>query len=432
MRRDFDSSACAKAAADKGVFAFLDDYRDRLCRIAAVLLIISVLALSIFGIVMLYSTSVAVYGEKLLIKQAKWICLGIFGAAVCCFMDYRVLCRHRRKILLLAALPLAYLALIHILALTGLSAQSLNRFPLVHGVNGAYRWLFIGSYSIQPSEFAKLAIIVFMAGYYGLNPRWAPLFGRGLLRPLSVIGAVLLLILLGGSLSLTVISAAVVLVLLFVAGVRQRYFIILAAALGLMIWGVLALSPGRLRRVTESWLHPENYRQTTGYQLHHSQVALGSASWAGVGFNRSRMKEHYLPEAHTDFIMAIVGEELGYLGLLLVTLMYLLLVGSAFLLGMLAVDRQGMLLGIGIGFSVGIHALANLAVVSGALPTTGVTAPLVSYGGSSMVVTWLGIGLLGSIARVARRRELNQAMAPVRAPNFELVQPELLNPRAQT
>ncbi len=401
--------------AESGILSALRLYRDQMRRVATVLLVLSILGLSIFGVFMLYSTSSATHGEALLIKQAKWIGVGIIGAAILYFFDYRWICRHRGKVLLAAALPLAYLAGAHIAVMRGVPAAQVDKLPFLHGVNGAYRWLFFGSYSVQPGELAKLAIIIFVAGYYGSHPRWAPKLKRGVVYPLLLVGPVLLLVLLGGSLSITVITGAVLLTMLFVAGVRLRYFCILGLASVLMITGVLALSTSRLKRVTESWFNPEAYRKTTGYQLYHSQLALGSGGMWGLGPNRSRMKEAYLPEAHTDFIMAIVGEELGFASMVGVMLVYLLLVGSAFWISAMAADRQGMLLGVGIGVSVGIHALINLAVVSGALPTTGVTAPLISYGGSSMLLTWLGIGLLGSIARVAQDEEFSEPVAVVRA-----------------
>ncbi len=398
-----------------GILWFFSLYRDRMRQTATILLVLSILGLSIFGIVMLYSTSSATSGEELLMKQAKWIGVGIIGAAILYFCDYRLICRHRGKILLAAAAPLAYLAFAHIMVMRGVDPNQIEQLPFIHGVNGAYRWLFIGSYTIQPGELAKLALIIFVAGYYGAHPRWAPQLRRGLIMPLLIMAPVLFLVLMGGSLSITVITGAVLLTLLFVAGVRMRYFAILGTASVLLVVVVLSLSAARMQRVTESWFHPEQHRKTTGYQLFHSQLALGSGGMWGLGANRSRMKQAYLPEAHTDFIMAIVGEELGYVSMVIVMITYLLLVGSAFWISAVAADRQGMLLGVGIGVSVGIHALINVAVVSGALPTTGVTAPLISYGGSSMLLTWLGIGLLGSIARVARYDEYSQPITPVRA-----------------
>jgi cell division protein FtsW len=239
------------------VLTGLGAYRDRVRRTAMVVLILSVLALSVFGIVMLYSTSAAIYGEKLLIKQAQWIGVGILAATFVYFVDYRWLARYRVPLLILTALPLAYLAGVHVLSTQGVSPAILNRFPLVRNVNGAYRWLFIGSISVQPGELAKLAIVLFLATYYGANPRWATQFKRGLFRPLMAVGPVVGLILLGGSLSITVITGAVVLILLFVAGVRLRYFLILGLSAALLVLLVLIMSTSRLKRVTESWFNPE-------------------------------------------------------------------------------------------------------------------------------------------------------------------------------
>jgi cell division protein FtsW len=388
-----------------GVVGAFRRNRYRLRRAGGLALLFSVLALTLFGIVMLYSTSSATEGERLLLKQVRWILMGLVGGGVMYLLDYRWLCRRRGRLLLVVALPLAYLAAAHILWLAG-RRDVVEAMPLVHGVNGAFRWLFVGPVSIQASEFTKLALVVFMAGYYGSHPRWAPQFVRGVVKPFIIIGGVLMLLLLGGSLSLTMITGAMVLGVWFVAGGRLRYFVIMGLLSALLIGIVLNLSTERLVRVTNSWLHPEEHRRTTGYQLYHSQLALGSGGSTGLGFNRSRMKERYLPEVHTDFILAIVGEELGYVGMLAVMSCYLLLFGAGCVLSMTAVDRQGTLLGVGICLGLALQAVINIGVVSGALPTTGVTAPLISYGGSSVLVTWLGVGLLGSIARVAWNEEL--------------------------
>jgi cell division protein FtsW (lipid II flippase) len=152
------------------------------------------------------------------------------------------------------------------------------------------------------------------------------------------------------------------------------------------------------------WLDPETMQSADGYQLWHSYLALGSGGYGGLGFTESRMKQRYLPEAHTDFIMSIVGEELGCVTLFLVVLVYASLTILAFTIGAQATDREGSLICAGTAVSLGLHALVNLGVASGLLPTTGVTAPFVSYGGSNIVASWLGAGLLFSVSRTANRR----------------------------
>ncbi len=374
------------------------------------LLLFVVLAISIIGLVMLYSTTAAMYGEQKLKHQCVWITAGVISALVLSRLDYRRLGSISHVILLAVTIPLFYLALVHILSKIGMSKESLSLFPFVGdgATKGAYRWLKIGRRTIQPSEFAKVAIIIFIARYYGTNPRYLRSFKKGLLYPGVIIGAVLFAILLGGSLSATVITGSVVGSMLFIAGIRLRYLLILVAIGAALFTVTLRISPERWERFI-SFQDPEKYKDGAGYQLYSSQLALGSGYWYGVGFNRSRMKEFYLPEADTDFIMAIVGEELGFVSVLVVITLYLLFVAAAFLISAIAVDREGMLLAFGIGMSIGLHSFVNIGVVSGFLPTTGVTAPLISYGGSSMLVTWVCIGLLASIIRVLQVSVENDA-----------------------
>jgi cell division protein FtsW len=215
-----------------------------------------------------------------------------------------------------------------------------------------------------------------------------------------VAGAVILLVLLGGSLSVTIITGGVVFILAFVAGVRLRY-LVLVIATGLLLFGsVILISPTRMSRFT-SFLNAEQVQAGDGYQLWHSLLALGSGGWRGLGFTQSRMKKFYLPEAHTDFIVSIVGEELGYLWVALLILTYVLLTFSVFWVSGQAMDREGSLICAGVGASLGLHAFVNLSVVSGMLPTTGVTAPFVSYGGSSILASGIGIGLVLSVSRLS-------------------------------
>ena len=359
--------------------------------------------LSIFGLVMLYSTTAAIFGEQKLTYQLIWTTVGIAVALLIHRLDYRRVGAASHILLFLVTIPLVYLAVIHVLARFGIAESVLSGLPFVGDgpTKGTYRWLKIGNRTIQPSEFAKLVIILYLARYYGTNPRYVRSFKKGLLRPLAVVGFVICAILLGGSFSLTAITGCVVTILLFIAGIQLRYFLALFAIGLLLVIVVVEVSPVRASRFV-SYRNPEKYKQTSGYQLYCSQLALGSGYWFGKGFNQSRMKEHYLPESHTDFIMAIVGEELGFLAMLIVCTLYILLVGAAFFIGGLAVDREGMLLACGIAVTIGLHSFINIGVVSGFVPTTGITAPLVSYGGSSMLMTWASVGFLASIVRITQ------------------------------
>ena len=374
-------------------------------QVAMLLLALSVISLSVFGLVMLYSTTAESKGEYMIMKQGQWIIIGMFAALGVSRLNYQNLLQYRHQVLIVLAVPLAYLAFVHLLSIAGVSSAVLNKFPMVRSVNGAYRWLFIGPYSVQPGELTKLGLILYIASYFGQNPRNAPQLVKGFVKPCTVIAVVLMLILLGGSLSITFLSGCLVMAMLFVAGVRLRYFIIMIMMGAILVATVLTLSPNRLKRVTDSWLNPAAHKKTSGYQLYHSQIALGSGGPQGLGLSKGIMKRGYLPESHTDFIMAVVGEELGLRGIVLILAIYALLVACAFVIAAQAVDRQGLLIAFGIGFSIGLHALLNVAVVSGAMPTTGVTAPFVSYGGSNMMLTWLGIGLLYNVAIKNRKRD---------------------------
>ena len=366
-----------------------------------------VTVLSLLGVVMLYSTT-ARSGEGMLKKQLMWICVGLMGALVAYLIDYRKLCKHRRLIIFGAAAPLIYLATAHALHQIGVK----NVLPFVREINGAHRWLIFGPFSLQPSEFAKIAVIIFTAGFYGANPRFSKSVKKWFFPMLGIAG-VGLLILSGGSLSVTGITAMVVTGMLFIAGVRLRWFGVLAVVGGMLVAFVLAISPARLDRVTK-YLQPELFQQDETYQLWRSQLAIGTGGVTGAGFNNSRMKESYLPEAHTDFIMAIVAEELGFVTIASVLLLYVLLTAATFCIASTAPDPQGTLLGFGIGLMFWLGAFINLGVVCGVLPTTGISAPFVSYGGSGLLGSWIAIGILLNIARHSHAMDEEEQPPPAR------------------
>jgi cell division protein FtsW len=398
-------------------------------RHAPTVLFIGIAILTLVGIAMLYSTTSGTAGERLVKRQVIYILLGISMAVVVSRLDYRMIGRYSTVLLILISIPLLYLAALFLMyKLDLVPSEILKKAPLTKGgdTKGAFRWLSLGPVNAQPSEFAKIVLIVFLANYYMTNHRYAGHFKRGVLYPMLIVGPIAAAILLSGSLSITAITCAVVMGILFVAGVRLRYFLLFAAIGAALFGAVLKASPERMSRMT-TYKEPEKHRQSDTYQLYHSQLAISLGGISGAGFNKSRMKEYYLPESHTDFILAIVGEELGFVAVLSIMLLYMAVMGAAFLISADAVDREGMLLAFGVGLSIGLHAFANMGVVSGFLPTTGVTAPLISYGGSSMIVTWVGIGLLASVARIARLHPKEELSDTSRRPMDSLFDAQVLS-----
>jgi cell division protein FtsW len=268
---------------------------------------------------------------------------------------------------------------------------------------GASRWIDLGPVTLQPAEFLKLAVVVFAATV--LANKWHKLDDPvHLLIPLApVMGAISLLVILQRDLGTTVILCGTVFMILFVAGVRMRYLSI-TGAVGLI--GVAYLIFGetyRRTRFVDSFLNPWADPEGSGFQLIQGLIALGSGGWTGVGLGASRQKWDYLPNAHSDFIFAIIGEELGLLGALFVLVMFGLLLFAGVRIAMRAPDTFGRLLAAGVTAWIGLQAIVNLGAVTGVLPITGVPLPLVSFGGTALVVTLAGVGVLASVARAPRR-----------------------------
>ena len=264
---------------------------------------------------------------------------------------------------------------------------------------GASRWIDLGPVTIQPSEFAKLGLVAVAATI--LTNKWSKLDEpMQLLMPLAPI--VLVVGLLGiaqRDLGTTLILCGLVLVMLFAAGVRMRYLLI-ATATGLL--GATVLIVGETYRRTrffDAWLNPWADRQGNGYQLIQGLIAIGSGGWLGTGLGTSRAKWDFLPNAHSDFIYAVIGEELGLLGALAVLLAFGVLIYAGVRIAMHARGTFERLLAAGVIGWIGLQAIVNMGAVTGLLPITGVPLPLVSFGGTALVVTLVGIGVLASVAR---------------------------------
>ncbi len=274
-----------------------------------------------------------------------------------------------------------------------------------HGVEayGSSRWFQLGPVTVQPSEIAKLAAVVFAAMV--IERKWGKLDDLGhlalpLLPVVLVIGG---MVMLQPDLGTTLIITATVFAMLFVAGVRMRY-LSMAAFFGTVVGMGLIMSAEYRRVRFLSFLHPWEDASNTGYQLAQSLIALGSGGWFGVGLGASRQKWAYVPNAHNDFIFAILGEELGLIGEIVVLAAFAALIYAGVRIAASAKDVFGRMLAGGIVSWFGIQALINLGAVTGLLPITGVPLPFLSYGGSSLVVSLAAVGIL-----------VNIATAPVRA-----------------
>lgn len=265
-----------------------------------------------------------------------------------------------------------------------------------HQVNGSMRWIGFGPIGMQVSELAKLGMIIYLAGYLVRRQEEVQNQVSGFIKPMALLGVVGVLLLLEPDFGATVVITATSLGMLFLAGVRMRQFIILLL-LVLTALALLAVSaPYRMHRLT-SFLNPWANQFDSGYQLTQSLIAFGRGGWFGVGLGNSVQKLFYLPEAHTDFLFAVLAEELGLIGVLAVIGLYIVLVGRALWIGYQAQQLEeyfAAYLAYGLGLWLGMQAMINMGVNAGVLPTKGLTLPLLSYGGSSMLIVCVVLALL--------------------------------------
>ncbi len=345
--------------------------------IAALFLSITVLLMVLFGLAMLYSTSSNISGATLFRKQMIWASAGIFGALTVYMIGYKNIIRYS-------------IILIAICVLLLIIARCMKP------INGAHRWIQFHGVSIQPSEFAKIALILFLASFCSMKQRFLNSLS-GLIPICLAAGLICGLILIGKDLGTTILLASTVWLMLFIAGVRLAYLLLAPAILPFLVVYLKYMDPERWSRIT-SFMDPESVAKDSGYQLWNSLMALGSGFWSGLGFTQSKLKWNYLPEAHTDFILSIVGEELGFFAIMLVIFGYILIMFSSVYISIKSKDRQGMLLGFGLSSVLTMQAIINIGVISGSFPTKGIPAPFISYGGSNLIMCILCVGFLLSIA----------------------------------
>ncbi|MFW6050311.1 MAG: putative lipid II flippase FtsW [Myxococcota bacterium] len=351
-------------------------------------------ALVAFGVVMVFSAS-AVYanqqygdGHYFLLRQGFFAVLGLAAVVVGARVDYH----HYRK-LTYPALGVAVLLLLVVAAGFG------------HSAGGATRWIRVGPVNIQPSEIAKLALILWLA--YSLSKKQERIrsFSIGFLPHVLMAGLLMLLCLEQPDFGSAVMIGLLTFVMLFAAGAKTGYILLAGLAAAPLAWALVASSPYRMRRI-KAFLAPFEHRYDVGYQIAESLMSFGAGGPTGVGIGDSRQKLFFLPEAHTDFISAIIGEELGFVGIAVLIAAFSLLVLRGFRAAFRAADDYGTWLAVGITLFLGMQAFTNMAVAMGMLPTKGLVLPFISYGGSSLVVNCLAVGIL---LNVSRPREVAEA-----------------------
>jgi len=275
-------------------------------------------------------------------------------------------------------------------------------------VRGAARWVRLGPLTLQPSEFAKLAVVIFLAYSLANKQEKMKYFAIGFLPHMLIAGVYILLIMKEPDFGTSLTLAGIVLIMLLVGGTRLTYILVsVGLAAPLLVFMVLK-DPKKFSRIL-SFLDPWKYGQDVGYQLKQSLLAIGSGGLFGMGPGQSRAKLFYLPDAHTDFILSIFSEELGFVGIILVLTLFVLLVCRGLLVALRAPDAFGSYLALGLTLVIGLPACINMGVVSGILPTKGLSLPFLSYGGSSLLVNLLAVGILLNISSQIKRPAANAA-----------------------
>ncbi len=355
---------------------------------------ILVFILIVFGIVMVFSagyyTTTNNYNDPYyyLKRQLIWVAIGA------CFMVF------------FAKLDYHYLGKFYIpAAVISVVLLALLFTPLGVKVNNATRWFEIGSIRLTPSELSKLAMIIFTSGFLAERP------GRVRSGWITLLVGVLILhmglIIKQPNLSTAIIIAAIMIGIMFVAGMWNGFILgaVIAGAVGLIVIMVFFPDSHWYLRLT-NFIDPFKDAQGAGYQVSQSLIALGNGGLTGLGLGNSVAKNLYLPEAQTDFILAIIGEELGYIGILVLMAVYLILIYRCFIITAKAKDKLGFFLASGVTIMLALQVLMNVAVITASMPATGVTLPFISYGGTSLLVFMSSMGILLNISK--KNREVSR------------------------
>ena len=350
-------------------------------------LLLLAVVLTCFGVAMVYSAS-SIMAEKryadgfyFLKRQGIYAVAGFVVMAAAMHFDYRRL----RQL----AVPFLFfcLFLLILVLIPGIGNQA----------GGAARWIRLGPISIQPAEVAKLGLVIYMAYSLSKKKDKVKSLTKGFIPYMIVVALLLALLLLQPDLGSALAMGVVAMIMLLVAGTRLTYLVSIAIIAAPLLYYAVMNVDYRRRRIL-AFLNPWEDPSDTGFQIIQSWIAFGSGGLGGNGLGQSHQKLFFLPEAHTDFIFAVIGEELGYVGVFVVAAMFLVLIVRGMRASLLAPDDFGRFLAFGMTLLLGLQAFVNIAVVMGMVPTKGMALPFLSYGGTSLLTTLLAVGILLNIS----------------------------------
>lgn len=356
-------------------------------RVGALIIPILTAGIAAFGLLMVYSascyTAQTQYGDAFYFmkKQLVGFLLGIGAMIAAGFFPYRNLRKLKWPALIVS------LALLAAVFIPGLGVENY----------GATRWIGLGPITIQPSEIAKYGFVIFAAAYVSEKPERMKKF-TGMLPVLGAGGAICVLIILEPNMSVTMCIGLLTLVMLFISGVKLRYILVVLIPAALAVPVLILIEPYRLQRLY-AFLDPWQSPQGEGYQLIQSLYALGNGGWFGTGLFNSIQKYRYLPFAESDFILSVIGEEFGFVGVVILFLLFGLLIFAGIRTASRCKDLFGFLMASGITAVFAIQAVLNALVVSGSIPPTGLPLPLISSGNTSLIITMAAMGVLYNISR---------------------------------
>lgn len=353
-------------------------------RTTTTLIVFCVMGLITLGIVMLDSIDMTLETPKYFGRQLQWFVLGAIAAACVATLDYR---RLRPLTWVIYGVALLLLALVFV--------------PSVgYATKGAARWVQFMGFRFQPSELAKVAMIIALASYVASHPLRMSTFVRGIAIPSLIVAPIIALVFLEPDYSTTLLLSAIAGVMLVTAGVKLRHLAPIALIVLCCVGVAIGTNENRRERIM-ALFQPQESKEERGLQAYQARLALGAGGLEGRGLGSGRQKLGRIPEHQTDFIFALIGEELGFYGAFSVTSIYVLLTILGVRVAKYARDTFGTMLAIGITFAIGLQAFINIGVVVGVLPNTGMPLPFVSYGGTSLLMMMIAAGLLVSVSRRA-------------------------------